>query len=222
MTSFLTSLKKTDGVWWNLKALQVLHELLIAHLPVCLLLGCESWWLQCQGAHPAQPHETSQVFLGELRHPCLIQWHHPVPRYLVATRHPIRLCHVHRTRCHRKFPSHKSIWHIISCHPAKICCWIYCENLNAINKSNIEHQNTLSCLDQYCICAEDWDYETVRTIKRSKYISKCRGWRLCNSQDCEAVYRYYGYYVFTLVVVHLVWWWNQAYWNFVINHSPKH
>ena len=35
-----------------------------------------------------------------------------------------------------------------------------------------------------CMC---WDYETVGTVKHSRYISMCRGWRPWNSQAFEAV-----------------------------------
>ena len=35
---------------------------------------------------------------------------------------------------------------------------------------------------------EGWDCETVRTMKRSRYIRTHGGWRLWNNQDHEAVY----------------------------------
>ena len=44
------------------------------------------------------------------------------------------------------------------------------------NKSDVKHRNTLGCLKQY-ILAECWDCETVRTMKQSRKISMCRGWR---------------------------------------------
>ena len=65
-------------------------------------------------------------------------------------------------------------------------------------------RNTLGCLHQ-CTC-KCWDCETVRTMKQSRYINTCRGWRPWNTQACEAVYvhmapwRLYGGYVFPVVV----------------------
>ena len=50
---------------------------------------------------------------------------------------------------------------------------------------------------QISIHTEDWDCETIGTVKWYRYINTCRGWRAWNIRDREAVW-------VVMVVMHLV------------------
>ena len=50
---------------------------------------------------------------------------------------------------------------------------IYSES-ESCSKGDVKCCNTLGCLDEHTVV---WDCETIGTVKWSRYISSCRGWR---------------------------------------------
>ena len=101
----------------------------------------------------------------------------------------------------------KSVFETIFVKYAQICQ----PNTNT-NISSCGFSNTNICESKYkykyvfdpnpeiSICAEDWDCETVRTVKQSWQISKCKGWRQTVKQSEPGIkLSPQGYNVFSLV-----------------------
>ena len=82
------------------------------------------------------------------------------------------------------------------------CMWLMAQRFRT-SQQRATSSAEIHLAAKFGTCAECWDYETVGTVKQSRYIHFCRGWGLKQLGPWSSLGSH-GYDVFTLLAVYLL------------------